>query len=294
MSRLIPSLLGVACPFCMKPLIFVLSSLVLLAPLARAGGGGTALWTGSIQPLLDENCVKCHGPLKQKSGLALDTVEGALKGNEDGKVINPGKPDDSPLIAALSADADPHMPPKKQLTAEEIAKVREWITALAKPEAAPEPKAPDPALANLDPTAAIDHFLQEGWRDRSLTPAPLCDDRTFVRRIYLDLAGRIPTPEETASFLSATDPQKRVALVDRLLASDEYARTFRETWDVLLMGRNAGRREQRRREQRLVYLPRNGVQAEPALGRSRARHDRRAPGKAGRQGRPLVPLRAPQ
>ena len=63
-----------------------------------------------------------------------------------------------------------------------------------------------------------------------------------------DLAGRIPTREEASAFLDDASAEKRVALVDRLLASDEYPREFREIWDALLMGRHTGRREKRRQD----------------------------------------------
>ena len=230
-------------------------SLIILffaTPILR-GEDARGLWSNGIEALLDQHCVKCHGPLKRKSGLQLDTIEAALKGNEDGAVLVPGKPNESKLIAALAPDADPHMPPKKQLAPEEIAKLRTWISALveAKPASLGERSARGPTDAPqppAEPVAAIDYFLAAGWQARGITAAPLCDDRTFVRRIYLDLAGRIPTSEETTAFLFDAAQKKREALVDRLLGSDEYARTFREIWDVLLMGRSNGRREQRRRE----------------------------------------------
>src|SRR4028119_1051919 len=92
----------------------LLATSVLLALGARADEAG-ALWRGGVQALLDQHCVKCHGPLEQNAGLELDTPEAVLKGDEAGPVIIPGKPDESPLLAALIAGADPHMPPKKQL-----------------------------------------------------------------------------------------------------------------------------------------------------------------------------------
>ncbi len=207
-----------------------------------------ALWNGGVQALLDQQCVKCHGPLEQEGKLELDTVEAILKGSEYGEVVVPGKPDESPLIEALVAGADPHMPPRKQLAPEEIAKLRAWVTALGQPAPAPVEKKSEPVPLFAEPVEAIDYFLAEGWRERAVNPTPVCDDTTFVRRIFLDLAGRIPTPEEVNAFIQDASPQKRPLLVDRLLASDEYPRTFREIWDALLMGRNAGRREQRRRE----------------------------------------------
>jgi hypothetical protein len=200
--------------------------------------------------LLDQQCVKCHGPLEQKSELALDNVAAVLKGSENGPVVVPGKPDESLLVEVFAPKADPHMPPKKQLTEHDVAKVKTWIAALgqASSAAAEKPARPEIPPPSSDPTAAIDHFIAAEWKARGVTPAPQCDDRTFLRRIYLDLAGRIPTQEEAATYLGDTAPDKRTKLVDKLLASDEYARTFREVWDALLMGRRSGRREQRRRD----------------------------------------------
>src|SRR5438309_249309 len=110
-------------------------ALVLFVALAGAitscaAGEQRAVDDSTAQAIFDRNCVKCHGPLEHKSGLELDTIEAALRGNEDGPVIAPGRPQASKLIAALSADADPHMPPKKQLSDEDIATLRIWIGSL--------------------------------------------------------------------------------------------------------------------------------------------------------------------
>ena len=224
-----------------RPLVFAVT-LLFVAPLGRAEDART-LWANGVQALLDQNCVKCHGPLKQKAGLQLDSVESILKGSEDGAVVSPGKPAESKLLEALSAHADPHMPPKKQLSDQEVAEVNAWIAAMTSAPAAP----PVPPPATQDPSEAIDYYLAAGWKTRGIEPAPLCDDATFVRRIYLDLAGRIPKPEEASAFLADTDAHKRASLVDRLLAADEYPVAFREVWDALLLGRHSGRREGRRR-----------------------------------------------
>jgi mono/diheme cytochrome c family protein len=213
-----------------------------------------ALWVGGVQQLFDRHCVKCHGPLEQKSGLELDTPESVLKGDEIGPVIVPGKPDESAMVKALAPGSDPHMPPKKQLSGEEIAQIREWITRLGVRSAdggESDGQTERNATATVtfsEPVVAIDQLIAKEWERRGVSPAPSCDDRTFIRRIFLDLAGRIPTSAEVEAFLYDATPHKREVVIDQLLASDEYARTFREIWDALLMGRNVGRREQRRRE----------------------------------------------
>src|SRR4051794_22159972 len=71
--------------------------------------------------LLRDNCIACHNPEKHKGGLILTSRASALKGNDNGPAFVPGKSAESRLIEALSPDADPHMPPKKQLPAEQIA-----------------------------------------------------------------------------------------------------------------------------------------------------------------------------
>lgn len=222
--------------------IISIANLLCLLPAARAGEQ-TAI-SANVQALLDRNCVKCHGPLDQKSGLRLDSAAALWKGNDDGPIAVAGKPAESKIVHVLAAGADPHMPPKKQLTDEEIANVRGWIESAGRPS---EAKSVDKAAVPDDPTAAIDYFLSAGWQSRHIQPAPLCDDRTFVRRVSLDLIGRIPTPEETSAFLFEGSPGKRTILVDRLMNSPEAARNFREIWDALLMGRRGNRREDRRR-----------------------------------------------
>lgn len=225
----------------------VLAALSLRAAGEPAGSPGLA-----PQAILDKNCVKCHGPLEHKSGLELDTIEAALRGNDEGPVIVPGNPGKSKLVAALSADADPHMPPKKQLSPADIATLTTWVAGLKSLPATSGNRtvkgtpAIDVRKIPAEPTAAIDFLVAAGWKSRGIEPAPVCDDSTFLRRTYLDLAGRIPTREEAGEFLRDSKPQKRARLVDQLLASDDYPRNFREIWDVLLMGRAAGRRQQQR------------------------------------------------
>ncbi|QEL16224.1 DUF1549 domain-containing protein [Limnoglobus roseus] len=220
----------------------------LLSILVTASGviaSGPPAITAEAQAVLDRSCVKCHGPLEQEAGLRLDTAAAVMKGGEDGPVVVAGKPDDSKLLSVLARTATPHMPPKKQLADADVATLRKWVTTLSAAPA-PEVKA-ERAQVPTEPAAAIDHFLTAAWQARGLTPAAVCDDRTFIRRVTLDLVGRIPTPEETSKFLFDAAPDKRAVLVDRLLTSDEAARNRREIWDALLMGR-PGRREDRRRD----------------------------------------------
>src|SRR6266550_8249334 len=105
--------------------------LALASARLACGADAAALWSSKVQPILDANCVKCHGLMQQKSGLELDSPETVLKGGDDGAVVVPGKPEKSRLYQYLASDSDPHMPPKKQLTEVQREAVREWIAAMA-------------------------------------------------------------------------------------------------------------------------------------------------------------------
>jgi len=242
--------------------------LVLLAADHAGGADPAALWSGKVQPLLDLQCVKCHGPIDQHGGLELDTPAAVLKGGDDGAVVVPGQPEASRLFQNLAADADQHMPPEKQLTEADREIIREWIVALAATPSEPTaqltaqlPNQPTNQLVNQGTnqpaarrqfatvTEAIDGFIAEGWTSRGVEPAAPVDDRTWCRRVSLDLGGRIPTAAECDEFLSLPAETRRSTLVDQLLVSDDYAVRMRELWDVFLMGRvKRGGHEDRRRQ----------------------------------------------
>ncbi|MFN0077269.1 MAG: DUF1549 domain-containing protein [Prosthecobacter sp.] len=82
--------------------------------------------------------------------------------------------------------------------------------------------------------AAIDRVLETHWQVKKVTPNPPASDETFLRRIYLDLAGRIPTTAEARQFLNSSASSKRSALIDELLQRESYASHFFNVWaDVL-------------------------------------------------------------
>lgn len=100
----------------------------------------------------------------------------------------------------------------------------------------PDAAAPDPSPG--EPTAAteIDAVTFAGWTSAGIEPTALAGDEEFLRRASLDIIGRVPTAEETRAFVASTDPDKRSALVDRLLASDEYAQYWADIYLDLLIG----------------------------------------------------------
>ncbi len=97
---------------------------------------------------------------------------------------------------------------------------------------------PDPAFAfrGPPPANAIDELVFAKQRELQLLPAAVCSDEVFLRRVYLDVTGTIPTPEAAAAFLDSRGPDKRAKLIDRLLASDDYALFWAMKWADVLRG----------------------------------------------------------
>ena len=84
----------------------------------------------------------------------------------------------------------------------------------------------------------VDREIKAAWSKENIASPERSTDSVFLRRVYLDLVGMIPTYEETTAFLGDSDPQKREKLIDKLLADPRYARHQAQVWDVNLLGRN--------------------------------------------------------
>jgi hypothetical protein len=206
-----------------------------------------AFFKERIQPILKDRCYECHSHEsgKTKGGLALDSRGGWSEGGGSGPAMVPGKPGESLLIQAVRrVDADTAMPPKKPLPEEEVALLTEWVN-----RGAPDPRvravAPAPnndwwSLKPLAPadshrhelsgTPGIDAFVQKKLAENGLTMSVEADRRTLIRRLYFDLHGLTPTPEEAVAFVTDADPQAYERLVDRLLASPRYGERWARHW----------------------------------------------------------------
>lgn len=211
-----------------------------------------------IQPLFAEYCLECHGPDDAKGGLVLSTRTAALKELKSGDhAIVPGKVEQSTLIERiLSTDSDEMMPPKKKTKrpkVEDIELLKKWVASGAEWSVhwayRPIAKAPAPTIDNRQPSGAsqtaggspkgeggsqsqskIDNFVLAKLSEKKIKPSPEADRHTLIKRVYYDLLGLPPTPEEVDAFLKDTSPDAYAKLVDRALASPHFGERWGRHW----------------------------------------------------------------
>jgi hypothetical protein len=244
----------------------------LMAAVARPAVAQQAtneFFESKIRPVLAAKCYACHNSkMKEPKGyLTLDTREGVMKGGTLGPALVPGKPADSKLIHAMKY-ADPHlqMPPSGRLADEVIADFETWIAG-----GAPDPRAdtagaavakrrvvdeaelakgrqwwafqavkvlPQPVSVHAaSARTRLDHFVYAKLADKGLAPSAPADDRTLVRRAYIDLIGLKPTYDQVEAYARDGSPNKYDTLVDTLLAMPQYGERWGRHWlDVVRYG----------------------------------------------------------
>jgi hypothetical protein len=212
-----------------------------------------------IRPVLTQNCLGCHSAeaeknKKLKGNLFLDTRDGVRKGGDSGAAIVPGKAAESLLLKTLHYEGDIQMPPKGKLPDAVVKDFEKWI-AMGAPDprrdagVAPRrqvgltveqgrkfwayklPQKPArPAVKSDWPANDIDHFILAGLEAKGLKPAGGSDKETLVRRLYYDLTGLPPSPEEVDAFVKDRAHDAYEKLVDRLLASREFGERWGRHW----------------------------------------------------------------
>jgi hypothetical protein len=205
------------------------------AGLVRGAAPEPVDFTKHIQPILAEHCAHCHGidESTRQGGLRVDIRQNALEGGDSGEpAIVPGKPEESEMVARIRAtDPDVIMPPpheKKPLSAEQKALLEAWITDGAGYHPhwsfVPPQKAVVPAVAGA--ANPIDAFVGERLAAKQIGPAPPADPATLCRRLYLDLVGLPPSPDELAAF----EREGYEKTVEKLLASPRYGEKWARHW----------------------------------------------------------------
>ena len=229
----------------------------------------------SIRPVLVEHCYECHSEEKgkNKGELTLDTRDGIRAGGDRGPAVVPGKPGDSILINAIRQTGQLRMPPDSKggiLPDDVIANFEKWVAdgapdprdsakiisvQAAKPEkkydwdkereywAFQKPKlVPAPTVADAKwPKTEVDRFVLAKLEQKGLHPVKDADKRTLIRRVYYDLIGLPPTPEQVEAFVNDKSPGAYAAIVDQLLASPRFGEQWGRYWlDVARYGESTG------------------------------------------------------
>lgn len=198
-----------------------------------------------IKPIFDASCVKCHGKGKDKGDFSLDTRDTFFKGGDSGAPIVRGKSAESLLIEMVSGlNPDIIMPQKgSKLKPEEVALLRAWIDQGANWPAEItfkkavvnnlHPRKPELPAARSGATNPVDRILVP--KVPGVTSTKLVEDRVYARRVYLDVIGLVPTPQELDAFLADASPDKREKLVAKLLSDKRrYAEHWLTFWNDLL------------------------------------------------------------
>lgn len=214
---------------------------IRLNPLAAVRGNDVN-FSRDARPILARHCFKCHGPddKARKGKLRLDIRDAAIQGGKSGeRAIVPGKPNDSELVRHISSTEDSEvMPPpsaKNPVSDKDKQVLLRWIAAGAEFKqhwafVAPR-QAPLPKVKQVNwPRNALDYFVLAKMEATRLQPSARADRATLVRRLYLDLIGLPPTPEEADRFIQDRSPVSYEKLVDRLLASEHYGERWARRW----------------------------------------------------------------
>jgi len=203
-----------------------------------------------VKAIFAHNCYKCHSSQKVKGELRLDQKHMVFKGGENGPVIIPGNADKSEMIRRLQLPRtdEESMPQKgKTLRKDEIELLRYWITKGAPwPDSAGqsnqfrvaklEPHNPPlPKSFSKDFINPIDIWVNDYFQKNKIEWPQVVDDRIFLRRIYLDIIGILPTPEEQEQFFVDERNDKRSIWIRQLLnRNDDYAMHWLTFWNDAL------------------------------------------------------------
>ncbi|MEX0938248.1 MAG: PSD1 and planctomycete cytochrome C domain-containing protein [Pirellulales bacterium] len=195
-----------------------------------------------IRSLLSDNCYACHGPdeAHREAGLRLDEEESTLAELESGSIaIVPGDSAESELVRRITAE-DPfvRMPPadsEKELTPGEIELITKWIDQGAqwqKHWSFVAPQRPEPPVTAHEPLVRnpIDSFIFASAVEAGMSPSPIADKTTLIRRVTHDLTGLPPTLGEIDDFLADESPEAYRRVVERLLNSPRYGEQRARFW----------------------------------------------------------------
>ena len=203
------------------PILFVL----------LAGCAGKVDFNAEIRPILNAQCVTCHGGVKTNAALNLQFRDLALLGGESGEpAIVPGNADASAVMKMIThADAEFRMPKDGEpLTEEQIDLIRRWINQGADWDSHWAYEAPvRPDVSDRDDLSPIDFLVRTRLSEAGLEPAPEASCEVLARRVSLDLTGLPATPDRVAELCASGNYE---GLVDELLADSAFGERWTALW----------------------------------------------------------------
>jgi hypothetical protein len=230
--------------------LFLIVGLICGIP-CRVANSKAPDFRDEIEPILEQNCIDCHGQHAQESGFRVDRLSALLKGGDSGEpAIVPGDPDASYLIKRISTgDHEERMPPDDELSSHQIQLLRQWVAA-----GAPTPERLGPAqesvttshwsfqpLSSSPLPGTVDHFIDSALEQNGLARSASASRRQLIRRLYLIMHGLPPSPDQVAEFLGDSEPDAWGRLVNRALSSPRYGETFASLWlDLVRFGETDG------------------------------------------------------
>ncbi len=188
-----------------------------------------------VKPILNKHCISCHGGVKKNGGFSVLFEEEALAATESGRpAIIPGDARHSEFIRRLTSDdPDERMPYNAApLAKKEIDILKRWVKQGAKwgqhwayslPERVEIPR-------KDDGLTGVDYFIREKHREKGVSFSPAADTITLLRRLYLDVTGLPPTPEDVRTFLADKGEDAYERRVDSLLASPRFGEKWASWW----------------------------------------------------------------
>jgi len=232
------------------------------ARIATATSGATAAkgpaelqFVEHVRPVLQAQCFNCHGGKFKQAGLNLQTRETLLRGSDNGAVVVPGKADESLLVKKIRHEHDPGMPYKgAKLPEAVINQIVTWVNAGVSYDRPLELTSSADQITSLHPGSnhwafqpvkrppvpkvknqgwvrnPIDAFAAAKQEEKKVVPLAPAEKPVLLRRVYLDLIGLPPTPEEIRAFLANGSPTAYEKVVDGLLASPRYGERWGRHW----------------------------------------------------------------
>lgn len=227
-------------------------------------------FVNDVQPIFEAACIKCHGPLRQEGEYRLDVREVAMNGGANyAPNIIPHNAAGSPLLQFVSGKVDDMLMPAKgeRLSDKQIQILKAWINQGAPWPDSANRKVEDrkdwwslkPLVRPNVPLHAetnhpIDAFVRKKLDEHGLSPAPEAKRATLIRRVYFDLLGLPPPPEDIDAFVADEDPAAYERLIDRLLASPRYGERWARHWmDTAHFAETHGHDQDRIRENAWPY-----------------------------------------